>query len=442
MTDARAQAALDNILRSAAELGVEMDEAEALQWLSAMAAQQGGADDVEVQVSTGVYGHRVAMMDFSPTELDRFRAVGEIVGLEDREGQVETALALSGSAAQSKIQTYPGDCDFFERVHIHAPSRDEACQVLAEVMREKVLATATGATHRFVQARFGSYPTNAVHAGESVSAGASVTWTLDEVREGKVSGALPDETPWEFSWDDAATEPGWCKLDWIVADPARGTLANASNMLDATWEAPDGTITPLDDYLDTYFQEVYLDADSLPLFAKLARHVLPDAVDDYAEQLERQIYEYTVEKPNYGKAAKRMYNLFRLTGRYAEAAYLRELFDEKATALYQVAALIRSLDEASGSGSEISSETLRSQTDALIVSAGAALDGETDSPILRHLQEVKAVLDSGDDPAGRATVINDAIHAVSDEVNEYFKARMVGLEEIRVYLESLERERP
>ncbi len=213
-------------------------------------------------------------------------------------------------------------------------------------------------------------------------------------------------------------------------------------MLDATWEAPDGTITPLDDYLDTYFQEVYLDADSLPVFAKLARNVLPDAVDDYAEQLERQIYEYTVEKPNYGKAAKRMYNLFRLTGRYEEAAYLRELFDEKATALYQVAALIRSLDEASGSGSGISSDTLRSQTDALIVSATAALEGDPESPILRHLLEVKAVLDDDGDPARRARVIEDAIHAVSDEVNEYFKARMVGLEEIRVYLESLEAEAP
>ena len=35
-------------------------------------------------------------------------------------------------------------------------------------------------------------------------------------------------------------------------------------------------------------------------------------------------------------------------------------------------------------------------------------------------------------------MIDNAIHAVSDEVNEYFKARMVGLPEIRVYLESLE----
>ncbi len=433
------QESLDNILRSAAELGVEMDEAEALQWLSAMAAQQGESDDIELQVSTGVYGHRVAMMDFSPAELDRFRAIGEIVGLEDREGQVETALALSGSAAQSKIQTYPGDCDFFERVHIHAPTREEACQVLADVMRDKVLATASGTTQRFMQARLGSYPVDVVRGDDTISAGSSITWTLEEVRDGKITGTLPGGAAWELSWNEAAADPGWCKLDWVVADPNRGTLANASNMLDATWEAPDGTITPLDEYLDTYFQEVYLEAESLPLFAKLARHVLPDAVDDYAEQLERQIYEYTVEKPNYGKAAKRMYNLFRLTGRYEEAAYLRELFDEKATALYQVAALIRSVDEASGGGSEISPETLRSQTDALIVGATAALDGdEQGSTILQHLREVKVVLDAGGDPASRADVIDNAIHAVSDEVNEYFKARMVGLPEIREYLESLE----
>ena len=436
---ARRQEALDNILSSAAELGVEMDEAEALQWLSAMAAQHGKADDVEVQVSTGVYGHRVAMMDFSPAELDRFRAIGEIVGLDDRPGQVETALALSGSAAQSKIQTYPGDCDYFERVNIHAPTRDEACRILSELMREKVLTTASSPTQRFMQARLGSYPTDVVRGGETISAGSSITWTLEEVREGKIMGSLPDGSPWEQRWDDAGQRPGWCKLDWIVADPIRSTLANASNMLDATWEAPDGTITPLDAYLDSYFQEVYLDADSLPVFAKLARHVLPDAVDDYAEQLDRQIYEYTVEKPNYGKAAKRMYNLFRLTGRYEEAAYLRELFDEKATALYQVAALIRSLDEASGPGSEISREALRNQTDELIVAATGALEGEGESSILRHLLRVKTALDRGDDPASRGGVIADAVHAVSDEVNEYFKARMMGLEGIRTYLESLER---
>ena len=72
------------------------------------------------------------------------------------------------------------------------------------------------------------------------------------------------------------------------------------------------------------------------------------------------------------------------------------------------------------------------------MSATAALEGDQESPILQHLLAVKAVLDSGGDPAIRADVINSAIHAVSAEVNEYFKARMVGLPEIRAYLESLE----
>ena len=49
---------------------------------------------------------------------------------------------------------------------------------------------------------------------------------------------------------------------------------------------------------------------------------------------------------NYGKAAKRMYNVFRLTGRHIDAAYLRELFDEPTTMLYQVWSLIGTLENA------------------------------------------------------------------------------------------------
>ena len=86
-----------------------------------------------------------------------------------------------------------------------------------------------------------------------------------------------------------ALNPGWCKLDWVIADPTRGQVANASNMLDVTWEAPDGTITPLDGYLDPYFQEVYLEAESVPIFSKLARHVSADALDKYVRELEGQV---------------------------------------------------------------------------------------------------------------------------------------------------------
>ena len=69
------QEELARILESARRLGVEMDEAEALQWLTAMGAGAMGGD-VVVDSRTGVFGHRVSMLDFTSTELDRFRAIG------------------------------------------------------------------------------------------------------------------------------------------------------------------------------------------------------------------------------------------------------------------------------------------------------------------------------------------------------------------------------
>jgi hypothetical protein len=44
--------------------------------------------------------------------------------------------------------------------------------------------------------------------------------------------------------------------------------------------------------------------------------------------LEKKANKYLSGEINYGKAAKRMYNIFRLTGRYEEAAYIHKLFDE------------------------------------------------------------------------------------------------------------------
>src|SRR3989304_5719319 len=121
---------LDRIIASAQNLGVEIDEEEALQWLAAMAVTK--ADEVTVDPTHGIYGQKISLLDFSPDDLVYFRQIGRIVEIPDRPGVVETALALSGSAAQSKIQTHPGDCDFFERVNIKAGTRQQACQIMAE----------------------------------------------------------------------------------------------------------------------------------------------------------------------------------------------------------------------------------------------------------------------------------------------------------------------
>jgi hypothetical protein len=116
-SDPQPDADLQTILDSASRLGVELDEEEALQWLTAISAAKTGGD-VVMDASTGVFGHKVSMLDFSPEDLAYFREIGRLVEFYDQPGVVETALALSGSAAQSRIQTYPGDCDYFERVNI------------------------------------------------------------------------------------------------------------------------------------------------------------------------------------------------------------------------------------------------------------------------------------------------------------------------------------
>jgi hypothetical protein len=246
----------------------------------------------------------------------------------------------------------------------------------------------------------------------------------------------PDGSARTVKWFDAAQDPGWCKLDWVVADPSRGQLANASNVLDPTWEAPDGSIVPLDGFLDPYFQEVYIDTDSKPLFDRLVKDLATDAVDDYVKALEHEVWKYSVKDPNWGKVARRLYNIFRLNGQYAEAAYIRELFDEPTTAMYQVAALVRTLDSASEGVSEFDREVLVAQTDQLIMSAISALEGPDEAEIVSKLLRLRDQV-SGRLPLDAEAAAESLIKEAMDAVNEYFHKRLVALPEIAEYLDRI-----
>ena len=426
---------LEQIIVSARRLGVEIDQEEALQWLAAMAVTQ--SDEVTLDTRHGVYGQKISMLDFSPEELNYFREIGKIVEIPDRPGQVETALALSGSAAQSKIQSFPGDCDFFERVNLKTATRAEASQLMSEVIREKILSTARGKTFRFMEAKFGSYPFSGKRDGIEFKKGGSVSWNLDEVEKGKLW--VEDETgkAQALTWSEVANDPGWTKLDWVVAHPPKRNLANASNNLDVTWESPDGEIVPLDGQLDPYFQEVYLDAESIPLFSKLAKHVAADALDGYLAQLEKEVKKYTGDHPNYGKAAKRMYNVFRLSGRYAEAVYLRELFDEPATLLYQIASTFRTVDEASQDGSEMDQSIIFEQLDQLIQKVLQTLPAEEKTDMVQRLLRFHALLAITDSNTHRLEEVGSAQAEVMEAVNTYFYDRLTGLPSIKTYIEDL-----
>jgi hypothetical protein len=434
-------AAIGRVIESGRRIGVEIDEREATDWVAAMRSEAAGGELV-MDVDTGVYGHRVSMLDFQPEDLARFREMATIVGFEDRPPNILTALAISGSAAQSKVNAFPADCDFFERIHIRAETREAACTVLAELIREKALATASGPGYRLWEVKFGSHPFAATKGGQAVGVGAPMSWTLEEVRAGQMEVTLADGSLRALTWADAAHEPGWCKLDWVIADRTRGRLANASNMLDPTWEAPDGAIVPLDGFLDPYFQEVYLETDSIPLFSRLVKQLSADSIDDYVEQLEHEVWKYTTKDPNYGKAARRMYNIFRMNGMYTEAAYIRELFDEPVTALYQVAALVRTLDDAASSGESFDAETLVAQVDRLIMSAIQALDGPKEAEMVGYLLKLRDSLREREAHAERADEMAGVQQAALGAVNDYFERMLRTVPEIDAYLVDVARRAP
>ena len=440
MTDEKsqvdAQQEIEQIIKTARMLGVEVDETDVAHWLTAMAAT--GTMEWEVDEGVGIYGHEITLLDFDRATLERYRRIADIVQLPDLP-DVETAISLAGSAAQGVIQRYPGDCDYFERVNIKAETQEKACHILADLMRDKALVKFEGPNYQLLEVRFGTWKTEVIKGGEHIKADSPISWNPDEVKAGKMHVFRASGEPWEVEWEYGCLDPGWCKMDWVIAEPEKGRVVNASNMLDVTWEAPDGSVTPLDGFIDPYFQEVYLEAESVPLFSKLTQHISPKALDEYVRQITGEVYKYTHKHINYGKAAKRLYNVFRLTGRHKAAALIRELFDEPAALLYQVWSLLDTMNDAAQPGSTIDRETLVQQTDELMRNVMQVCEGPMETEIVMALIRLR------DDITGRvklgkdwSTLITDSRAKVEELVNEFFKVKLLGIPEVQEFLDSLE----
>ena len=429
---------VERIVSAARLLGVEVDETDVAQWLTAMAAAEAMEEDLVVDEEAGIYGHKITLLDFDPATLERYRRIADIVQLPDKPN-VETAISLAGSAAQGRIQRYPGDCDYFERVNIKAETREEACRILADLMREKALAFFEGPDYRLIEVKFGTWKTDVVKGGKRIKAGSPISWEPEEVKAGRMEVLRADGEPWTVEWEYGCLDPGWCKMDWVIAEPERGRVVNASNMLDVTWETPDGEIVPLDGFLDPYFQEVYLEAESVPLFAKLAKHISPQSLEEYVRQLSGEVWKYTHKHVNYGKAAKRLYNIFRLTGRHEAAALIRELFDEPAALLYQVWSLLDTIDDAGREGSSLDRTTVVRQIDELIRDVIATVEGPQEQEIVMALLRLRDAVTGWDDLGAEwEETIAQSRQKVEDLVNEFFRGRLLAIPEVVSFLERLE----
>ncbi|MHA1309727.1 MAG: hypothetical protein ACTSWR_10695 [Candidatus Helarchaeota archaeon] len=127
---------IKEIIEAAKRLGVEINEDKAIKWLKDIKSAEETPEDLIIDESQGIYGHEFQLIDFDSKELERFRKIAEIVGIPNSEG-IETAISLSGSAAQGKVQRFPGDLDYFERVNIIAPTKEEACKISGQIIRKK-----------------------------------------------------------------------------------------------------------------------------------------------------------------------------------------------------------------------------------------------------------------------------------------------------------------
>jgi hypothetical protein len=170
------------------------------------------------------------------------------------------------------------------------------------------------------------------------------------------------------------------------------------------------------------------------------RSATPDALDQYVEQLEHEVAKYVTSELNYGKAAKRMYNVFRLTGRYIDAAFLRELFDEPAAMLYQVWALVRTIDDAVDPDEPTTMREAVSQADTLITTVADVLDGAEETEIVRTLVRLRQQLDTTDLGAGLTADAEAASGQLKNLVNTFFHDRLVEIPSINAYIGRLQSE--
>jgi hypothetical protein len=141
---------------------------------------------------------------------------------------------------------------------------------------------------------------------------------------------------------------------------------------------------------------------------------------------------------NYGKAAKRMYNVFRMTGRYDEAAYLRELFDEPATLLYQVWSLVRAIDDVLQAGAQLAPQELVSYADELIGRVTEVLDGEIEEEIVRRLERLRTVLASPLDQEDWSAAVDAARAEAINAVNNFFHERLQAVPEVKTYMDGFQ----
>lgn len=316
-------------------------DAEDVAWLAAALSATAAPGEFRIGAEFG--GHELAMLDFDPAAAGPLRRLGDAIGTRPAP-DLAVALAVTGSAAQGCFQTYPADTDYFERVHLLAPTREGALGRLADVVRATVERVEALPGFALEEVWFGTLPPSLAVAQEH-RIGSALAWRRAEVAAGVVELRPADGgVGGRVTWAEAATDPGLIKFDWFVSTGAYGGPKRVSKVIDPTWHDPQGCVVSLDGAIDGDFQQVYLASKAAGLAWGLVGGGRPgegDAGDRaaYEAAMERDVVAYARRHPSdFCKVAKRLYNLCRTTARFPEAVFVRDLLGDGPARLAQLRA--------------------------------------------------------------------------------------------------------
>jgi hypothetical protein len=213
-------------------------------------------------------------------------------------------------------------------VHIQAPTREDAVEILAATMIESVARTFTNPHLQFVEMKLGLYPAAYSREQEPVSQGSPITGASRR----STSGSCGSSTRRVRATGCGCTRSPWIPVSssWTGCSPTATATGSSGLQGDRRDLGGAGRVDRgLDGVLDSFYQEVYLDPESQIDVQRLVQHVSPDGLENYLEQIAGEIARYSTEgHENYGKVAKRLYNITRILRRDADASYLRQLFDD------------------------------------------------------------------------------------------------------------------
>jgi hypothetical protein len=156
--------------------------------------------------------------------------------------------------------------------------------------------------------------------------------------------------------------------------------------------------------------------------------------------MRREVHHYTVEEPNFGKAAKRLYNLFRVADELEAAAYVRELFDEPQAQLYQVPTLLYAADVALDPQSGIDRTVVLRQIEVVAGAIADATDGVQERELLAQLERLRDEAEAeGRREGDWAAVLAEVRARCAEIVSEFFREQLYAHDRVRMFLDEVGR---